>query len=128
MTTRVMISCVLAGMMLWTVSCSPTLVGPDSAAYSATKLHASISRPMDAVYDAALSAVGKLGLTVDQKAKDVFSGRIVATSADAKKVFIVMSPEGDKGTRMTIQFGTMGDQHRSQAIYDEIKRNLTGSK
>ncbi len=121
---RVLIGCALAGVLLCAVGCSPVMVSPDGAAYSTGKLYVSISRDMNSVYEAALVSMEKLGLTVSDKAKDVFSGRITASGADGRKVTLRLSPSGDKATTLTIHVGTTGNKERSRIVYEEIRRNL----
>jgi len=115
---------VLAGVMLAIFGCAPSLVGPDAGVYSTGKLYAVTSRDMNTVYQAALNALGYLEIEVTEKAKDFFYARVVAKGADGKTITIRIKPGIGELTNFSIKIGTVGDKHRSEVIYEQIRQNL----
>ena len=115
---------VFGGVALTIFGCSPSLVGPDAGVYSVGKLYAVTGRDMDSVYQAALSALSQLEIEVTEKAKDFFYARIVAKGADNKTITIRIKPGEGEITKFSIKIGTLGEKHRSQVIYEQIRQNL----
>ncbi len=105
--------------------CAPTMVSTNMGVYRGGKMYSVSDKDMDAVYEATLKAMDKLQLQVTDKAKDVFAAKVVAGSADGKKVVVKIKPLEDK-TQYTIQVGSFGNKERSQMVFTEIKKNLTG--
>ena len=67
-TRRIRKGLVLAGLMLVMCGCGrPNLVGTDAAVYSGNKLYAVVSRDLNSVYDATVTALVQLEIgTVDK--------------------------------------------------------------
>ncbi|MHC4498461.1 MAG: DUF3568 family protein [Planctomycetota bacterium] len=123
---QILLLAALAGLMLGVCGCAPSIVGTDAGVYHARKLHAVASQDLTTVYQATVKALESLELTVTEKAKDVFSAKVVAKGADGKTVSIRIKPgEGDL-TKLSIRVGPLGNQHRSEVIYEQIKRHLGG--
>jgi hypothetical protein len=107
---------------------APNIVGTDAAVYSGGKLYAVSSKDMTAVYEAAVQALGDLELSITDKAKDVFSAKVSAKGADGKLVSVIIKPRQDDGTDLRIKVGPIGNEHRSQVIYQQIQKRLSGGK
>jgi hypothetical protein len=88
------------------------------------KLRAVSSRDLDSVYSATLAAMGELELDVKEKAKDVFSAKVVAKSADGKTIGVHIKPGSEGRTAFNIKVGAGGNKRRSKVIYEKIERNL----
>ena len=119
---RVMLVCVLAGMVL-SVSCAPSIVTTDSGVYQHGKLYASSSKDMTAVHAAAVKAMEKFELKVIDEQKDVFYAKVTAKSADGKVVKVKIKPEGEK-TSFNIGVSPFGNEARSLMIYEEMQKLL----
>ena len=119
---RVMLVCVLAGMVL-SVSCAPSIVTTDSGVYQHGRLYALSSKDMTAVHKAAVKAMEKFELKVIDEQKDVFYAKVTAKSADGKTVKVKIKPEGEK-TSFTVGVGTFGNEARSLMIYEEMQKQL----
>ncbi len=104
--------------------CAPSIVGGDAGVYHMGKLYAVSSQSMDSVYGATLAAMGSLELEVKDKAKDVFSAKVVAKSADGKTIGVHIKPGGEGRTEFSIKVGVAGSKRRSKVIYEEIEQNL----
>lgn len=104
--------------------CAPAIIGGDAGVYHMGKLYAVSSRDMDSVYGATLAAMGELELEVKEKAKDVFSAKVVAKSADGKTIGVHIKPGGEERTSFRIKVGVAGNKRRSKVIYEKIERNL----
>lgn len=105
--------------------CSPTIVATNMGVYRGMKLYSVSDKDVDTVYNATLEALGKLQIDVKSKAKDVFSAKVIAESADGKDIIINIKPIEDDKTKYTIQVGSLGNETRSRLIFTEIKNLLT---
>jgi hypothetical protein len=124
---RVLLAGALAAMAAGACGCTPQIVGADAGVYSGGILYAVASKDMTAVYEATVSALGDLELTVTEKAKDVFSAKALAKGADGKLVSVIIRPGGDNRTEMNIKVGPVGNRHRSEVVYEQIKKRLSGA-
>jgi hypothetical protein len=115
---------VFAGVVLTIFGCAPSLLGPDAGVYSTGKLYAVTSRDMNTVYQAALNALNNLEIETTETAKDFFYARVVAKGADGKTITIRIKPGQGKLTNFSIKIGTLGEKHRSEVIYEQIRQNL----
>lgn len=114
----------LVGVPLVLFGCTPSLVGPDTAAYSGGSLHAQVNRDVTPVYEACVSALEKLEIKVTDKKKDVFGAKVTGTTSDEQTVVIRIRPVDEKRTHFSIRFGTLGKQERSYTIYEQIRKEL----
>jgi len=121
---RICLSLLLVGMAFAGWGCRPNIVGVDAGVYSATVLYATASADLTHVYDASVKALSDLEIEVTDKAKDVFSGKVIGRAADGKSIRITIKPKTDGVSELSIKVGTLGDEHRSRVIYDQIKKNL----
>ncbi|MFC1738671.1 DUF3568 family protein [Planctomycetota bacterium] len=114
---------VLSGLVLAASSCAPSIVGTDAGVYSRCTLYAVASHDLTSMYNATLAALGELEIEVTDKAKDVFSAKVVAQGADGKNITIRLKPEGDL-TNLSIKVGLFGNKEKASVIYERIKQNL----
>lgn len=121
---RVLLVCMLGGLAVGMCGCRPYIVGTDAGVYSSGKLYAVASVDVAGVYEATLQALGDLELKVTDKAKDVFSAKVVAEGADGKVVTVVITPREDKRTDVNIKVGPFGNKDRSLVIYEQIRKHL----
>ncbi len=112
------------GLPLVVLGCTPSLVGPDTAAYSGTTLHAQVNRDVTSVYGACVSALEKLEIKVTDKKKDVFGAKVTGRTSDEQIVVIKVRPVDEKRTHFSIQVGTFGKKQRSRTIYEQIRKEL----
>ena len=115
----------VTGFSLALLGCAPSLVGPDTAAYSAGRLYARVNRDVTSVYEASVSALEKLEIKVADKKKDVFGAKVIGRTSDEQTVVIRIKPLDDKRTQFSIQAGTLGNQRRSHTIYEQIRKELS---
>ena len=114
----------VAGLPLVLAGCTPSLVGPDTAAYSAGSLHAQVNRDVTTVYQACVSALEKLEIKVTDKKKDVFGAKVMGRTSDEQIVTIKIRPVDEKRTHFSIHVGTFGKKDRSHTIYEQIRKEL----
>jgi Protein of unknown function (DUF3568) len=112
------------GLPFALLGCTPSLVGPDTAAYSMGNLHARVNRGVAPVYEACVSALEKLEIKVIDKKKDVFGAKVVGRTSDEQTVVIRIKPEGQGRTHFSIHVGSFGSETRSRTIYDQIRKEL----
>lgn len=114
----------LVGVPLVLLGCTPSLVGPDTAAYSGGSLHARVDRDVTTVYEACVSALEKLEIKVTDKKKDVFGAKVMGRTSDEQLILIKVRPVDEKRTHFSIHVGTFGKQERSHTIYQQIRKEL----
>ena len=124
LTKRIFTIVVFGGMLLALCGCAPSLVGSDTAAYSVGKLYAVVSKDMTSVYDATVTALGQMEIEPHDKAKDVFSAKVIAKSADGKIISVKLKPAAEGHTNIKIRVGTTGNRERATVIYNRINENL----
>ncbi len=121
---RMLLIGVFVGLAIGWWGCAPTIIGGDAGVYHIGKLYGVSSRDMSSVYNATVNAMGQLELEVKEQAKDVFSAKVIAKSADGKRISVLIKP-GDEGrTKFSIKVGTGGERRRSEVIYEKIQQNL----
>jgi hypothetical protein len=123
-TKRILPLSLLALVLVVHVGCAPTIVGTNMGVYRGMKLYSVSDKDVDTVYKATLDAMAKLQLDIKSKAKDVFSAKVVARSADGKDITVDIRPIEDNKTKYTIQVGSFGNEARSRMIFTEIKNIL----
>lgn len=107
--------------------CMLAVVGVGAAgtiAYIRGDLEAVESEPIDAVYEAALTAVKELELTVTEKSKDALEARIVVHDSQDRKTTIKLKTTAENTTKLSIRVGTFGSETRSRLIYQKIREHL----
>ena len=121
---RMLLIGVFVGLAVGWWGCAPAIIGGDAGVYHMGKLYGVSSRDMSSVYNATVNAMGQLELEVKEQAKDVFSAKVIARSADGKRISVVIKP-GDEGrTKFSIKVGAAGERRRSEVIYEKIQQNL----
>ena len=121
---RMLLIGVFASLAIGGWGCAPAIIGGDAGVYHIGKLYGVSSRDMSSVYNATVDAMGQLELEVKEQAKDVFSAKVIAKSADGKKISVLIKP-GDEGrTKFSIKVGAAGERRRSEVIYEKIQENL----
>jgi Protein of unknown function (DUF3568) len=98
--------------------------GAGTVAYVRGELEAHVGHPFEAVANAADNAVVQLQFAKISEARDAFSAKIVARTAEDKKVEIAVERESDNLTKVTIRIGTFGDEEKSRAFLEEMKARL----
>jgi len=107
--------------------CVLAVVGVGAAgtiAYIRGDLEAVESKPIDAVYEATLTAVEELELTVTEKSKDALEARIVVRDSQDRTITIKLKTTADQTTKLSIRVGTFGSETRSRLIYQKIREQL----
>ncbi|UCF43432.1 MAG: DUF3568 family protein [Planctomycetota bacterium] len=121
---RMLLIGVFLGLAVGGWGCAPAIIGVDAGVYHMGKLYGVSGRDLNTVYDATLAAMGELELEVKEKAKDVFSAKVVAKSADGKRIKVRIKPGGEGRTKFSIKVGKTGERRRSEVIYEKIRQNL----
>jgi len=107
--------------------CMLAVVGVGAAgtiAYIRGDLEAVESKPIDAVYEATLTAVKELELTVTEKSKDALEARIVVIDSQDRTITIKLKTTTEATTKLSIRVGTFGSETRSRLIYQKIREQL----
>ncbi|MHC4747936.1 MAG: DUF3568 family protein [Planctomycetota bacterium] len=121
---RMLLTGVVVGLAVGAWGCAPAIIGGDAGVYHMGKLYAVSSRDLDSVYGATLTAMGELELEVKEKAKDVFSAKVIAKSADGKTIGVYIEPGSEGRTAFSIKVGVGGNRRKSKVIYEKIQQNL----
>lgn len=98
--------------------------GGGTALYFKGRLQENVSREMHAVHDAAVRALESMGLPLNKEEKTVDSTSLESEYPDGTKVWISTKFLATNSTQVTIRVGILGDESRSRAIWDELRRQL----
>ena len=121
---KILLALACVGVVFTACGCAPSIVTPDAGVYSVFTLYAVTSQDLTTVYNASLKALEQLELDITEKPKDVFYAKIVAKAANGERIIVSMKPKEDGGTNLRIRVGALGDEHRSNVIYQRIRQNL----
>lgn len=122
----------LVGMVAVAVGasgCVAVAVGAGAAgtvAYLAGDLEAYEAHDIDAVFEAAKTALVELEMRVigGKTKKDALAATIVARDAADKEIVVRLKATVAGGTDLSIRVGTFGDDTKSHLIYERIRENL----
>jgi len=98
--------------------------GAGTVAYVRGELDATLGNPYDDVVNAVNNAIGQLQFAKVRETKDAFSSKIIARTAEDKKIDILIKKEADAITQLSIRIGFFGDEEKSRAILDKVKSDL----
>lgn len=98
--------------------------GAGAVAYIKGELQTTYAAPLSKTWDAAMSALKELEITVVTTQMDATRGTIEASRADGSRVKIDMKATGIDTTSVSIRVGILGDQAASRTINDKIAANL----
>lgn len=130
MIMRRLFLCTALAMMPAVAGCLAVAAGAGAAAgvgtyaYVTGKLTATLDASLERTYDATTEALRTMELREISREKDAFQARFVSKMADDTDVKIELVKKGEQSTEVKIRVGTFGDEKKSVAILDEIKRHL----
>lgn len=113
-------SFILQGCMLLAVGAGAA----GTVAYVRGDLEAVEAKKLDTVYDATKKALEQLELSISKDAKDAMSAEITARDSQDKKITVKLTAATEDSTKLSIRFGTFGNDTKSRMVYDQIKKNL----
>ena len=125
---RALLTCIEVLVAVSIIGCAPKMIGADGGVYQNCKLFAVSDKSTDAVFEAALQAMDKLELKIEDKKKDAFGAKVVVKSSDDEKIVVEIKPTKDKSTMFDIQVGMFGNEERSRMIYEKMNKALMGQK
>ena len=99
--------------------------GATAVAYVRGELQTNVTSDYNKTVEASRAAIKDLEFIKVSENKDAFSAKLVARTAQDKKVEIELTNSGKKLTNIKIRVGLIGgDQPLSMAILDKIKAGL----
>ena len=124
-----LLCCFLIGLTAcsrkWAViGAAAAAVGAGTYYYIKGDLKRNYEAPMDKAWEAAVTAVKELKLSVESKQHDALTGVIKGKMADEKGFEINLKRIGDNLTEIGVRIGTFGDQQRSEVIHGKIHSKL----
>ncbi len=117
-------------MFLSSYGCTAALVaagagaGVGTVAYIKGELVTEINAPMETAMRAVHNALSVLKLRTLTEQSDAFTGKVTARSAHDDDITILLTRITDTNTEISIRVGIFGDRKFSQAILDEVKKQL----
>ena len=96
----------------------------DKIAYVAGTLQTTEAQNFPIVYPAAIKALGDLGLNITKETTDAVSTRIIARDELDRKINVNLDGTANGTTEIKIRYGALGHEARSQALYDQIIKNI----
>jgi hypothetical protein len=119
------------GIVAWSISAlalsSGCLVvaagaaGAGTVAYVRGELEVVLPNTLESVDAATNRALQRLQFVKVSEAKDALSAKIIARTAQDKKIETILEKRGDTLTRVRIRVGIFGDEMISRALLDAIK-------
>ena len=106
------------------IGAAAAAVGAGTYYYIKGDLKRNYEAPMDKTWEAAVTAVKELKLSVESKQHDALTGVIKGKMADEKSFEINLKRIGENLTEVGVRIGTFGDRVRSEAIHDKIHSKL----
>ena len=94
--------------------------GGAGVAYSKGELEQVHAAPYDRVWDATLSALRTLNITVSETQKDQISAKAIGAKSDGTSVVVSVLPVTKDTTSVRVRIGTFGDRPASEQIQGEI--------
>ena len=120
--------CVLFCLM--SASCAPVLflggaaVGVAGYKYYEGALEVVYESPFMETWDAALRALDRMDMEVTDEKHDLTAGKISAMTSDEKEVKLSFKYRSTEETIVSIRVGVFGDEPASDAIKEEIRKEL----
>jgi uncharacterized protein YceK len=129
---RIMISVLTMAVLscaLILSGCGALVGGAAGAAGTYAWTQASLEREyqagLDQTYEATLQAIEEMGMTIEEREKDIASASIEARMADTS-YFISLDRLGEEMTSVSVRVGLLGDEQASRIVHDNINQNLNG--
>ena len=101
-----------------------TVAGVGGYKWSKGGLTVIFQAPYMEVWDATLNALRTMNIQIKNKKHDLTAGKIEANRADGKSVTVSLEYKSTKETEVTIRVGFLGDRSASEAIKEEIRKEL----
>ena len=98
--------------------------GVGGLAYVEGKLVENVKGTPQQIVDATQGAMEKLEIVFVTKEADGLKGRVKGRTSDNVAVNVDVDKIGEGICKISIRFGTFGDEARSRALMDEIKKRL----
>lgn len=120
--------CVLFCLM--SASCAPVVFLGGAAAgvagykYFEGALEVIYESPFMETWDASLKALDRMDIEVTDKKHDLTTGKISAMTSDEKEVKLSFKYRSTEETVVNIRVGVLGDERASDAIKEEIRKEL----
>lgn len=115
-------------LSLATAGCVPLMIGAAAGAggitYAKGALVRNVNKPVSKVHKASLSALKSLELFITDDELNRHSAYVKAEYATGKKVKISIEALTERATKITIRVGIIGNQAKSQAIFNAIHKKL----
>jgi hypothetical protein len=114
---------VLAGAVQ---GCPLVLIGGGAAgggagvAYAKGELEQVHAAPYEKVWEATLSALRTMNITVSETHKDQIGGKATGTRSDGTSVVVSVLPVTNDTTSVRVRIGTFGDRPASEQIQGQI--------
>ena len=122
------ISCfIVTSVLLFNTGCAAVLVGAGAAgtvAYVKGDFESTEPYSVPEVYAAAQQALAELGLARISESQDHLSARIIARTAQDKKITIKIAYVTENSSQLSIRVAIFGSEEKSRQIYLKIREHL----
>lgn len=123
--------CILLFLTLTVSGCAPlvffgvgTAAGVAGYKYYEGALRVIYQAPYEKTWAAAVEALDKMDIKIEDRNKELTSGKLTALLADGKTLTITLKYQSPQETEAVIRVGLLGDENTSLAIKDEIRKAL----
>ena len=119
----------LGAVLVLQCGCVGALIGGAAAgagtyAYVRGELKDTENVPLDKAWKATQTAIKELAFSIASQTKDGLSGKMIAHTAQSKKIEINLMTQSDNVTAIGIRVDTFGDEDMSKLIMDKIRAKL----
>jgi hypothetical protein len=118
----------LGGLLIMTLAGCWLVVGAAGGAagaiYVKGRLKDRFDAPVARVHEAPRAALKEMGLSLHEDKADQLSAQVESKFADGTRVWVTINADGNESSKISIRVGVMGDEGRSRAILDSIKKHL----
>ena len=115
-------------LLLTTGGCALVVVGAAGGAagavYVSGQLKDRLEAPVPRVHQATVAALKDLDLPILKEKGDKLSAHVETQFADDKYVWIAIEADGEEAAKITIRVGVIGDEAKSRAILEAVRRHL----
>jgi len=95
-----------------------------TVAYVSGDLEAVEGKSLDEVYEATKKAMEQLELVVSEDDKDKTSALVIGRDSSDRRYKVKLARATENSTKISIRFGTIGNEEKSTMLYGKIKENL----
>ena len=117
----------LSGMILIHTGCYPLIIGAAAGAggmaYAKGNIKTNFDKPLEKTHKAVVEGLKDSGVFITEDSLGVAESRVVGEFEDGEDVVVHLKPLTKNTTKVFLRVGLIGNEDRSMALMDAIKKN-----